>query len=64
MKEFFKRFIAVDNTVNENTVIGICGVACFIGFGIAACFTALALPPMFASLALVGACFTLNLKYK
>ena len=64
MKEFFKRFIAVDNTVCENTVMGVSAFICaVISGGIAIPFPA-ALPVMFAFLGFSGACFSLNLKFK
>ena len=64
MKKWIKAFFAVDNSVNENTVMGIIASFAALGFGIAAIFIPGALPPMFSFLTFGAACFGLNLKFK
>ena len=64
MKDWFKRFIAVDNTISENTVMGVASWVMALGFGIAAVWTSSALVPMGSFLGFGATCFGLNWKYK
>ena len=64
MKSWISRFFAVDNSVNELTVMGALSWLMALGFGIAAVFTGAALIPMGSFLGFGATCFGLNWKYK
>jgi len=64
MKDWFKRFIAVDNSINENTVMGVASWVLAIIFAGIAIATTSALVPMGSFLGFGAACFGLSWKYK
>lgn len=64
MREWFRKFFAVDNTVSENTVMGTVAFTLSVGFGIVAIFESSSLIPMGSFLGFSATCFGLNWKYK
>ena len=64
MKAFFKKLIAVDNSVNEQTVIGLFWTVVALGTGVTAIFVASAFSVFVATLSASLLCYGLNWKHK
>lgn len=64
MKEFWKKFIAVDNEVNENTVVGIFWAIVALGTGVASIFVDNAFQVFVSALSASLLCFGLSWKHK